>query len=155
MHPLSHQAGPIFPSWWKSTPQSGHCESNLYTMSLLPPFPYFLKSFLAKSSIELYLTLLTLQKYKSLPLEPQLPPPCYYRSTHSVMPQGWDHFGKETLTHGTTESRSQILGQNLDKSFKKFPSCNSQSHLQLCLEIYISWNARNLLQFLQFSYCTL
>jgi hypothetical protein len=57
------------------------------------------------------------------------------------------HNAETTLTHGATESRGRILGRNPDKSFKKFPPCNSQSHLQCCLEISISSNARNLLQF--------
>ncbi len=34
------------------------------------------------------------------------------------------------------------------QSFKSFPPCYSQSTLQLCLEISISSNSRNLLQFL-------
>jgi len=51
-------------------------------------------------------------------------------------------------------SRGWILGQNPDQSLKSFPPCFSQSPLQLCLEISISLNSRNLLQFLQFSYCT-
>jgi hypothetical protein len=32
----------------------------------------------------------------------------------------------------TYEYRGRILGQNLDKSFKSFPRCYSQSSLQLC-----------------------
>jgi hypothetical protein len=42
-----------------------------------------------------------------------------------------------------------------DKSLKSFSPCYSQSPLQLCLAIPISSNSRNLLKFLQFSYCTL
>jgi hypothetical protein len=42
-------------------------------------------------------------------------------------------------------SRGPILGRNQDKSFKSFPSCHSHSPLQLCLEISISLNSRNLL----------
>ncbi len=51
--------------------------------------------------------------------------------------------------------RGRILRQNPEKSLKKFPPCYSQSPRQLCLEISISSNSRNLLQFLQFSNCTL
>jgi hypothetical protein len=51
--------------------------------------------------------------------------------------------------------RGRILGRNPDKSLKSFPPCYSQSPLQLCLEFSISSNSRNLLQFLQFSYCRL
>jgi hypothetical protein len=46
--------------------------------------------------------------------------------------------------------RGQILGRNLDKSIKSFPSCYSKLALQLCLEIFISSNSSNLLQFLEF-----
>jgi hypothetical protein len=42
----------------------------------------------------------------------------------------------------------RIIGRNPDKSLISFPPCYSQSPLQLCLEISISSNARNLLQFL-------
>jgi len=45
----------------------------------------------------------------------------------------------------------QILIRNPDKSLKSFPPCYSQSPLQLCLEISIPSNSRNLFQFLQFS----
>jgi hypothetical protein len=41
-----------------------------------------------------------------------------------------------------------ILGRNLGKSLESFPPCYSQSPLQRCLEIFISLNSRNLLQFL-------
>ncbi len=51
--------------------------------------------------------------------------------------------------------RDWILGQKPDKSLKSLPPCYSQSHLQLCLEIFISSNACNPLQFLLFSFCTL
>ncbi len=40
--------------------------------------------------------------------------------------------------------RGRILGRNPDKSLKSFPPCKSQSPLQLCLEISISSNSRNL-----------
>jgi hypothetical protein len=52
-------------------------------------------------------------------------------------------------------TRSRIVGQNPEKSLKRFYPCYSQSPLQLCIEISISSNSRNLLQFLEFSYCTL
>jgi hypothetical protein len=45
--------------------------------------------------------------------------------------------------------RDRILGRNPDKSLQNFPRCYSQFPLQLCLEISISSNSRNLLQFLQ------
>jgi hypothetical protein len=41
------------------------------------------------------------------------------------------------------------------KILKVFLLCYSQSPLQLCLRISIFSNSRNLLQFLQFSFCTL
>jgi hypothetical protein len=47
------------------------------------------------------------------------------------------------------DARGRILGHNPDKSLKGFPPCYSQSPLhstvQLCLEISISSNSRNLL----------
>jgi hypothetical protein len=46
-------------------------------------------------------------------------------------------------------SWGRILGRNPDKSRKSFASCYSPSPLQFCLEISISSNSRNLLQFLQ------
>ncbi len=53
-------------------------------------------------------------------------------------------------------NRGRILGRNPNKSLslKIFPPCNSQSPLQLWLEIYISSNSRNLLQFQQFWFYT-
>ncbi len=45
--------------------------------------------------------------------------------------------------------RGRILGRDPNKSLKSFPPCYSQSALQLRLEIFISSNSRNLLQFLQ------
>jgi hypothetical protein len=51
-------------------------------------------------------------------------------------------------------SETEYLDE-IRKSLNSFPPCYSQSPLQLCLEISISSNSRNLLQFLQFSYCTL
>jgi hypothetical protein len=44
----------------------------------------------------------------------------------------------------TMHSRGQILGRNPYKSLMSFSLCNSQSSLQLCLEISISSNSRNL-----------
>ncbi len=63
----------------------------------------------------------------------------------------------KTQSHAssTVQSPGRIVERNPDKSLKSFPPCSSQSPLQLCLEIYISSNSRNLLQFLEFSYCTL
>jgi hypothetical protein len=43
----------------------------------------------------------------------------------------------------------RILGRIPDKSLKSFPLCYSKSPLQLCLEISIFSNSRNLFQFLQ------
>jgi hypothetical protein len=43
-----------------------------------------------------------------------------------------------------------FLGRKPDKSLKSFPPCYSQS----CIEVSISSSSRNLLQFLQFNYCT-
>jgi hypothetical protein len=51
------------------------------------------------------------------------------------------------------DPRGQILERNPDKSLESF--LPSLSPVQLCLEISISSNLLNLLQFLQFSYCTL
>ncbi len=47
-----------------------------------------------------------------------------------------------------TKSRRRSLRGNPDKSLQIFPPCYSKSPLQLCLEISISSNSRNLLQFL-------
>jgi hypothetical protein len=58
----------------------------------------------------------------------------------------------------TTQSyryRGRILRRNLDKSLKSIPPCSSLSPIQLCLEISISSNSLDLLQFLQIIYCTL
>jgi hypothetical protein len=49
------------------------------------------------------------------------------------------------------KTRGRILGRNPDHSFTSFPPCYSQSPLQLCLEISIFSNSRNLLKFLGFS----
>ncbi len=46
-------------------------------------------------------------------------------------------------------SRGQILRRNPDISIKSFPLCYSQSPPQRCLQISISSNSCNLLQFLQ------
>ncbi len=45
----------------------------------------------------------------------------------------------------------QILGQNPDKTPKSFPPWYSQSPVQLCLDIFISSNSHNLLQWLQYT----
>ncbi len=62
------------------------------------------------------------------------------------MPDVW--YGKINSAKAKT-TWGRILGRNPDKSLKSFPPCYSQSSLQLCLEIYISSNSRNLLKFLQ------
>ncbi len=64
------------------------------------------------------------------------------------------HHFKPTLSR-RNKTRGWILGRNPDKSLKSFPPCYSQSPIQLCFEISISSNSRNVLQFLEFSYCTL
>jgi hypothetical protein len=43
----------------------------------------------------------------------------------------------------------RILGRNPDKSLERFPPCYSKTPSQLCLEISIFSNSRNLFQFLQ------
>jgi hypothetical protein len=53
------------------------------------------------------------------------------------------------------KSRGRILGRNPGKNLRSFPPCYSQSPLQLCLEVSISSDSHNLLQFLQISYSTL
>jgi hypothetical protein len=50
---------------------------------------------------------------------------------------------------------AEFLDNILTKIFKSIPLSYSQSPLQLCLEISISSNSSNLLQFLQLSYCAL
>ncbi len=52
-----------------------------------------------------------------------------------------------TCSNLCQNSRGRILGRNLDKSLKSFPPCYSESPLHICIEIYISSNSRNLLQF--------
>jgi hypothetical protein len=44
-------------------------------------------------------------------------------------------------------AEAAFLERNPDKSLKIFPLCYSLSPLQLCLEISVSSNSRNLLQF--------
>jgi hypothetical protein len=61
----------------------------------------------------------------------------------------WAKAGVAWITGG------RILGRNPDKGLMSFPPFYLQFSLQLCLEISISSNSRNLLQFLQFNYCTL
>ncbi len=64
---------------------------------------------------------------------------------HLAMPQPiWLH--PSGYSRILLQTRGRILGRNLDKN-KSFPSWYSQSP-QLCLEISISSNSRNLLQFL-------
>jgi hypothetical protein len=46
------------------------------------------------------------------------------------------------------KDRGRILWRNPDKSHRRIPHCYSHSPLQLCLNIYISSNSRNLLPFL-------
>jgi hypothetical protein len=46
------------------------------------------------------------------------------------------------------KSWGRTLGRNPDKSLKAFPPCYLKSPQQLCLEIIISSNSHNLLQFL-------
>jgi hypothetical protein len=57
--------------------------------------------------------------------------------------------------HHQYEYRGRILGRNPDKVVQSFPSSNSQSPLQLCIEISNSSISHNLSQFLEFSHCTL
>jgi hypothetical protein len=82
-----------------------------------------------RSISPLNLTLFFLSIYLFL-----FPVTLYSRSSRKFLPRGW------------------ILGQNPEKSLKSFPPCFSQSPRQLCREISISSNSRNLLQF---SHCTL
>jgi hypothetical protein len=60
------------------------------------------------------------------------------------------------LVEAQTLTEAEFLDE-IQTKFKSFPPCFSQSPLQLCLEISVSSNSRNLLQFLdlEFSYCTL
>jgi hypothetical protein len=51
----------------------------------------------------------------------QLPPPCYYRSTHSVLPQGWDHSDPRNNRIQRPNSRAESR-----QSLKIFPPCYSQ-----------------------------
>jgi hypothetical protein len=52
---------------------------------------------------------------------------------------------------GKTRTEAEFWDKN--KNLKKFPPCYLQSSLQLSLEIPISSNSRNLLQFLQVNDC--
>jgi hypothetical protein len=52
-------------------------------------------------------------------------------------------------------TEAEFFDEIQNKSLKCFPSCYSQSPLQLCLATAISSNSFSLLQFLQFSYFTL
>ncbi len=49
------------------------------------------------------------------------------------------------ITYYLQQSWGPILERNQNKSQKSFPPCHSQSPLQLCIEISISSNSRNLL----------
>ncbi len=60
--------------------------------------------------------------------------------------------GPQTLNCGP---EAEFLDEIPTKVLKVFLLANAQSSLQLFLEISISSNSRNLLQLLQFSYCTL
>ncbi len=53
------------------------------------------------------------------------------------------HFREEFILHAIPEA--EFLDKAKTKSLKRFPPCYSQSPLQLCLEISISSNSRNLL----------
>jgi hypothetical protein len=52
---------------------------------------------------------------------------------------------KWMVTYRKYYTEAQILGRNPDESLKSFLPCFSLSPLQLCLEISISSNSRNLL----------
>jgi hypothetical protein len=64
----------------------------------------------------------------------------------SVQRKRLTFLGKEERTRPNYWTKSR-------QKSKEFSPCYSQSPLQLCLEISISSHSRNLLQFLQFSYC--
>ncbi len=53
------------------------------------------------------------------------------------------------------KAEAEFLHEIQTKVLQSFPPSYSQPPLQLCLEIYISLNSRNLLKFLEFRYCTL
>jgi hypothetical protein len=55
----------------------------------------------------------------------------------------------------TSCSEAELFEEIQTKVLKVFLLCYSQSPLQLCLEISISSNSRNLLQFPKFRFCTL
>jgi hypothetical protein len=53
------------------------------------------------------------------------------------------------------QTEAELFDEIETKSVQSFPPRYSHSPIQLCHEISISSNSRNLLQFLQLSYCTL
>jgi hypothetical protein len=75
-------------------------------------------------------------------------PPCYSQSPlrGRVLRRNPDKFWRVFLLDIHSHLfRGRIHGRNPDKSLKSFPPFFSQSLLQLCLEISISSNSRNLL----------
>ncbi len=58
-------------------------------------------------------------------------------------------FDKDHQFCHSLATEAEFLTQNPDKILKSFPPCYSKSPLQLCLEIFISSNSHNLLEFLQ------
>jgi hypothetical protein len=60
---------------------------------------------------------------------------------------------KEDISSKT--AKAEFLNEVQTKVLRVFLLAIHSHLIQLCLEIYISSNSRNLLQFLQFSYCTL
>jgi hypothetical protein len=79
---------------------------------------------------------------------------CYLQSIYTYIRYTILYMNTNSCIHSmdkkSSPHRGRILGRNPDKSLKSFPPCYKQSTLQLCLEICISSNSRNLLQFLQF-----
>jgi hypothetical protein len=65
----------------------------------------------------------------------------------------WGIFYLHMYCNSNQEQRPNSWTKSRHKSLESFLPCYSQSPLQLCPEISISSNSRNLLQFLQFSYC--
>jgi hypothetical protein len=90
-------------------------------------------------------------------------PPSFTLSTASTRvtslppppPQQNQRKGYYILPRRQSREYEADSGRNPDKSLKSFPPCYSLSLLQFCLEISISSNSLNLLQFVLFSYCTL
>jgi hypothetical protein len=74
----------------------------------------------------------------------------------------FDSYSESTHSHPLTvpspppEYAKAEFVDEFQTKFSKFFLLAIHSHLcSFCLEIYISSNSRNLLQFLKFSYCTL